>query len=273
MQDTNPPKKPKNFFKERFSRFIPAIFLKKNLPIIIAILLFGISILLGVWNIHSYQIFTIDGEDISENISKDIKKYIEENIIGKNFFSIYSRNTEGDMQNSLVYVKYARIEKKLPNKVIIYVDLYNEKYITQTKSNSCYLLSEEGIVLENLCQEEDSTDCCSNTVKERNKPFLRMSDIDVVNYQNNRRKLLVMEDISKFLGLVRKFGYTPKEISLINNIVRIKDDEGREVVFSVAEDITSQLQKYYVVMGKIRQDEINWVYVDFRFERPVMKIR
>ena len=100
-----------------------------------------------------------------------------------------------------------------------------------------------------------------------------MSDIDVVNYQNNRRKLLVMEDISKFLVLVKKFGYTPKEISLINNIVRIKDDEGREVVFSVAEDITSQLQKYYVVMGKIRQDEINWVYVDFRFERPVMKIR
>lgn len=273
MQDTNSPKKPKNFFKERLSRFTPVIFFKKNLPIIIPFVLFGISILIGVWNIHSYQIFTIGGENISEDISKDIKEYIEGNIVGKNFFSIYSRNTENEMQNFLTYVEYASIEKKLPNKVIIYIDLYKGEYITHTKNSSCYLLSEEGIVLENLCQEESSTECCSNIAKEQNKPFLLASDIDVVNYQNHKKKLLVMEDISKFLGLVKKFGYTPQEISLSSNIVKIKDNEGREVVFSATEDIMNQLQKYYVVMGKIRQDEINWASVDFRFERPVMKIK
>lgn len=272
MQDTPSPKKPKNFLKERILRLSLVVFLKKNIVVVSLLLLFLISILVGIWNIRKYEIYDITGDSISSQVNQDIDKYLEENITGKNFFTIYSKNIAKGMENNLVYVENARVEKKLPNKLIVFLRLYQPSLVAKTKNSDCYLLSSEGIVLEKLCDGE-GLECCTSYAKEKSFPFLTTSDVDIVNYQESKKKLLVMDSIQKLLGLVRKFGYMVEDITLSNNIVKIKEKEGRVTVFSVAEDLDIQLQRYYVVMGKIRQDEINWGSIDLRFERPVMKIR
>jgi hypothetical protein len=75
------------------------------------------------------------------------------------------------------------------------------------------------------------------------------------------------------IKVVELFNIRIKEITLDKNVLTITDISGRAIIFSMNDDLKIQLERFYLVMSKIKKDGIDFDSIDVRFERPVMKIR
>ena len=262
----------KSWFKERLVRFKPVVFIKKNLPIFIFIILFFLSLLFRIWDIKKYEIYDISGSSADEDVSKLVRTYLDENVLGKNFFLINSVSLSEELVKNISYINYVNISKLVPNKLVIMLDLFSPKFVALIGTEKCSLLSLEGIVLEELCLEsEDIKNCCTEYVKDTPYSFFKSEEIDISDIANGKRSLLVIETISKMIKMVESFGVSVKEIYLDQNVIDIIDEEGRVNRFSLSDDLNVQLARYFVVMRKIRQDEMKYSIIDIRFERPVVK--
>jgi len=262
----------KSWFKERLVRFKPVVFIKKNLPIFIFIILFFLSLLFRIWNIKKYEIYDISGTPADENVTKLVSDYLDKNVIGKNFFLINSVSLSDELVKNISYINYINISKLVPNKLVIMLDLFSPKFVALIGTEKCSLLSLEGIVLEELCLEsEDITNCCTEYVKDTSYSFFKSEEMDFADITSGKRSLLVIDTISKMIKIVESFGVSIKEVYLEQNIIDIIDEEGRVSRFSLSDNLTTQLARYFVVMRKIRQDEMKYSIIDVRFERPVVK--
>lgn len=262
----------KSWFKERLSRFKPVVFIKKNLPIFIFIILFLLSLLFRIWDIKKYEIYDISGTPADTGVSKLVSDYLDKNVLGKNFFFINSVSLSDELARNISYINYVNISKLVPNKLVIMLDLFSPKFVALIGTEKCSLLSLEGIVLEELCLEsEDITNCCTEYVKDTSYSFFKSEEMDFADITSGKRSLLVIDTISKMIKIVESFGGSIKEVYLEQNIIDIIDEEGRVSRFSLSDNLTTQLARYFVVMRKIRQDEMKYSIIDVRFERPVVK--
>ena len=262
----------KSWFKERLSRFKPVVFIKKNLPIFIFIILFLLSLLFRIWDIKKYEIYDISGTPADTGVSKLVSDYLDKNVLGKNFFFINSVSLSDELARNISYINYINISKLVPNKLVIMLDLFSPKFVALIGTEKCSLLSLEGIVLEELCLEsEDITNCCTEYVKDTSYSFFKSEEMDFADITSGKRSLLVIDTISKMIKIVESFGVSIKEVYLEQNIIDIIDEEGRVSRFSLSDNLTTQLARYFVVMRKIRQDEMKYSIIDVRFERPVVK--
>ena len=262
----------KSWFKERLSRFKPVVFIKKNLPIFIFIILFLLSLLFHIWDIKKYDIYDTSGTPADTGVSKLVSDYLDKNVLGKNFFFINSVSLSDELARNISYINYVNISKLVPNKLVIMLDLFSPKFVALIGTEKCSLLSLEGIVLEELCLEsEDITNCCTEYVKDTSYSFFKSEEMDFADITSGKRSLLVIDTISKMIKIVESFGVSIKEVYLEQNIIDIIDEEGRVSRFSLSDNLTTQLARYFVVMRKIRQDEMKYSIIDVRFERPVVK--
>jgi len=264
------PKQPDNHMKDRILRFRPVVFLKKNIPVLILILIFLMTMIIGVWNIKKYTITDMNGLEISAEISTMIDGYVEEYIKGKNYFSFSSNTYERDILSKVSYIKSANIEKVVPNKLEIFVDVYIPKGVALIRDEQCYLLSEEGIVLENLCSE-DIKNCCKNYASERSIYTFTSSEVDTSDIENGKQKLLVMDSMAKVIKVINTYGYVIKDINLSSSVLDITLDSGKLFRFSMIDDLDVQLERYIAVANRVKSDNIVFTSIDFRFERPVLK--
>lgn len=265
-------KNSKSWFKERISRFKPILFLKKNLPLIIFILLFSLSLVFGVWDIKRYEVFDSSGEIVEEKIEKLITEYLDHNITGKNFFSVYSKDIENTVESNISYVKSVRVSKVVPNKLQLFVEIYQPRSIILDTENHCKLLSTTGIVLEELCQDaEDIPLCCTGHVSDGKYYLFKSDEVDTSKLAGGKEKLLVMKGISDIVKVVESFGFNIKQVILEEKVLHILDIDDKTHIFTFSDSIDTQLARYFVVMGKVKSDSIEFSSIDVRFERPVVK--
>lgn len=265
-------KSPKNWFSERISRFKPVVFLKQNLPFFLFILILAISFIAGFWNIRKYNIHDIDGMELEGKPFTLVNEYLEKNIEGKNFFSVYSKDLEQDITKKISYVKSARVGKIAPNKLEISLEIERAKVLFLDKENKCNILSDNGIVLEQLCTEtEDVPLCCTNYASDGRYYIFKSEEAEISDVKNGKEQLLVMNNIVNIVKIVESFGYKVKEINQNENVLHIIDVDGRNHFFTLADDIETQLARYSVVMGKVKGDEMPFNSIDVRFEKPVLK--
>jgi hypothetical protein len=152
----------------------------------------------------------------------------------------------------------------------IFVDLYIPQGVALIRNEQCYLLSEEGIVLENLCTE-DVENCCKNYASEKSLYIFSSSEVDVSDIENGKVKLLVMDSMSKIIKVINTYGYTIKQIDLSSSVLEITLDSGQLFRFSMIDDLDIQLERYIAVANRVKSDNITFSSIDFRFERPVLK--
>ncbi|HHX99370.1 TPA: hypothetical protein GX533_01660 [Candidatus Dojkabacteria bacterium] len=262
----------KIWLKERLSRFRPVVFLKKNLPIFLFLLLLLISFLVGLWNIKNFEILEESGGEIDENVSRMVEEYLKKNVKGKNFFLIHSNKLGEDLVENIPFIKFASVSKNVPNSILIVLDVLTPEFVAYTGDNRCTLLSIEGNVLENLCEdEEDIKKCCENYHSEKNIAVFKSKDLSIAKLSSGKERLLVMETLSKVIKVIRSFDIKVKEITLSENVVDFKDQEDRITRFTLSDEIEVQLARYFIVMGKIKSEKVRHTLVDVRFKRPVVK--
>lgn len=262
----------KIWLKERLSRFRPVVFLKKNLPIFLFLLLLLISFLVGLWNIKNFEILEESGGEIDENVSRMVGEYLKKNVKGKNFFLIHSNKLGEDLVENIPFIKFASVSKNVPNSILIVLDVLTPEFVAYTGDNRCTLLSLEGNVLENLCEdEEDIRKCCENYHSKKNIAVFKSKDLSIAKLSSGKERLLVMETLSKVIKVIRSFDIKVKEITLSENVVDFKDQEDRITRFTLSDEIEVQLARYFIVMGKIKSEKVRHTLVDVRFKRPVVK--
>lgn len=264
-------KKQKRFFKEKISRYRPIVFIRKNIYVFSFISLFSLSLLFGFWNIKKYEIYDITGSTVDENVKQDIDKYFDENIQGQNYFMLSPTELREKMYLDISYVKSVRIEKVVPNKLIFFFEIYSPQYVAKIAEKNCYILSNEGIVLEQLCLEGDD-ECCKQVSLEKKLPFVLSSDIDISFFEDQKDRLLIMEDINKIYTVISSFKYVITDITLDDEVLELSDEQGKIFRFNINDDVQLQIKRYISVMKKIRSDGMEFNSLDMRFERPVMKI-
>lgn len=267
--DTEVEKKPKNFLKERILRFKLVIFVRKNIVLFSLLTLFLLTLLLGLWDIRRYEVFNVNGEDIQESLSLEIEEYFKNNIVGMNYFLFSPVDFQKDIHLKIAYLRSIKIEKVVPNKLVMFVDIFNTVYVAKLKFNSCSLLSDEGIVLEEVCID-GIQECCANYAKESNLPLFLSNDVDISHFEDEKSKLLIMEDVHKIFRIVSTFKYDITNMVLANDILELQDVDGKVFRFSMRDDIDNQIKRYIIVIGKIKSDNMEFQTLDLRFERPVM---
>ena len=264
------PKQPTNHILDKVSRFKPVAFIRKNLFVTIVILLIIVTNLVGIWNIKKYEIYDISGAEIPPNILNDISKYIEENSVGENFFLLSPSELNNQLVSNISYIKSADVKKSLPNKLEIFVEIYQPELLSVLNGGQCYVLSTEGIMLERVCEGE-TRDCCMGYIETNKLYLLTSSSVDISKLENGKEKLLVMESISKVTKVTEALGYNIKSVTLSGDILELQTIDGKILRFSLGEDLDTQLERLVIVAGKIKSDKIKFKSLDVRFERPVIK--
>lgn len=234
------------------------------------ILFLILSTVFGLWNIKRYEITNISGEEIEVNLNKSISSYIESNVIGSNYFLLKLNSIEDSMISEISYLEDVDITKILPNKIDLLVKVYKPELVGILREDKCYLLSEEGNVLEHLCQD-GLQGCCTEYAKANEFYTLTASLFDISVLDNGKEKLLYMDNISKVIKVVKTLDYGISKISVTEELIDVTISGDRLLRFSFNQDIDLQLSRLIVVAGKIKSDNISFKSLDLRFERPVMK--
>jgi len=263
-------KQPTNHIKDRILRFKPVAFVKKNLPIFTVLSVFLFSLLIGIWNIKKYTLTDLQGLEIPVNVSTLIDKYMKEKLIGKNYFSFSTTTYEKEMFSSVPYIKEVNIEKVIPNRLEIFVDLYRPASTALIRDTECYLLSDEGIVLDMICQE-DTVNCCKAYATAQSLYLFTSSEVDSSSRENGKQELLIMENIYKAVKVIQTYGYEISAISLKDMVLEITLKTAQTFKFSMSEDLDLQLERYIAVANRVKSDNLKFKSIDFRFERPVLK--
>lgn len=263
-------KQPTNHTKERIFRFKPIAFVKKNLPIFVVLFVFLLTMLVGIWNIKKYTLTDLEGLDIPTNVSTLIDKYMEEKLVGRNYFSFSTTSFEKDMIKSVPYIENVNIEKVIPNKLEIFVNIYRPASTALLRETECHILSGEGVVLDTICKE-DTVNCCKNYATDHSLYIFTSSDVDSSPLASGKQGLLIMEDIYKVVKVINTYGYEIKGVTFVSNILEITTKTDQVFKFSTSEDLDLQLKRYISVANRVKSDNLEFKSIDFRFERPVLK--
>lgn len=250
-----------NSVLNKIRRFPLVIFLKKISLILIAFLIFIITILLGVWNIKEFKYSNSEFVNVSK---EQLDSYVE-NFLGENIFLINPSDIENEIKKSNGYISEVYAKKNLPNKIGISFEEYEVRY-TGYSSNVCHFFSKEGVRLEEVCSECES-ECLEYSTS------LESIYISSESVLESGNLLIYREEFEKISKLLSQFGYEIKEINIVKGISTIKDIENHIFVFDLSNELDLQLSRMYLVGEKINEQVINFESLDLRFERPVMKLK
>jgi hypothetical protein len=268
--DSNIKKKKRSFLKERVMRFKIVAFVRKNLPLSIFIFLLTLSFLVGFWDVKKYELYDLSGEPVSDSISSSVSKYLKENVTGASYFLLSPSSLEKDLYLQIPKLKSVRIEKVAPNKLVLFLEDFDEKYVAYLRDQKCYLLAQEGIVLDTICEESEEG-CCQQYALDNSLIYFSSDEVEPSTSEGDKDKLLIMEEVGKIVKVVETFNYRINRIVLNKEIVELYDDSDRVFRFTISADIDIQLKRFIVVAGKINSEEMDFSSLDLRFERPVMR--
>ncbi len=268
--DKNITKKKRSFLKDRIMRFKPVAMIRKNLPLSISLFILVLSFLLGFWDIKKYELYDVSGDVVSEEISSSVSKYLKENVTGENYFLLNLSSLEKDLYLQIPKIKTVRIEKVAPNKIVLFLEAFDEKYVAYLRDQKCYLLAQEGVVLDLICEEAEK-ECCQEYALDNPLIYFSSAEVEPSIFEDDKDRLLIMNEVGKIVKVVETFNYKIKRIVLNKEIVELYDESDRVFRFTISADIDIQLQRFIVVAGKINSEEMDFSFLDLRFERPVMR--
>ena len=260
----------KNFLKERILRYPIVVFVRKNIFLFSFLLFLALTFLFGFWDIGRLEINELQGGDLGRETEMKVMEYVEENIYGQNYFQLLPNNVAEKMYLDIPKLKEVRMEKVVPNKVVLFLEEYQPKYAALLKNESCSLLSDDGALLKVVCEDLED-DCCEQYAIENSLIYFTSPDVEVSIFDDDKDRLLIMEQIAKAVKVIEVFKYDVESITLENNILEIMEEEGRIFRFSTADDMNLQLKRFIIVVAKVKSEYMELGTLDLRFERPVMK--
>jgi hypothetical protein len=165
------------------------------------------------------------------------------------------------MEQSIIesnrYIKKVSAEKVFPNKIYLEIEEYKPTAYFEYK-DVCYILSEEGYVLE------------ENTEYEK---CILENGIKLIAKQNilTEDRLIFDKELLEVIKILEEFGWGVNSVKFEENVM-ILSDQDKSITLEVNQDYEDQLSKLYLVLEKVNIESIEYKSLDLRFERPVMEL-
>lgn len=243
----------------KVKRFPVTVFLKRILPLVVAIFLLFLTFLFGLWNVRE---FDYGGSELDAVSSNDLDSYLTK-YIGENIFLLSISDVEKKLLDSNGYIKEVYIEKVLPWKLEINIKEFKPTYLGYS-SNRCILFADTGKMITEICKE-----CEQECLEKKTTELYLVSDSSL----EGNGVLIFYDEISSIQRILSEFEYTVDSIEISKGIARVKDIEGQIFIFDMTYDFDTQLGRVYIVCQKIDEDMIKFSSLDLRFERPVMRLK
>lgn len=214
-----------------------------------------------MWNIKKFEYSNLQFVNVSK---EQLDSYVEK-FKGRNIFLISPSEIEREIGKSNGYISSVYAKKVLPNKILISLEEYIPYYLGYS-SSKCNLFSKEGIKLEDICEE-----CEKECLEYSNSLEVIYILSDSVLESGNM--LIFQEEFEMISRVLLEFGYSIKDINIVNGVTTVRDSNDHIFTFDITYDLNTQLSRMYLVGKKINADEIEFRSLDLRFERPVMKLK
>lgn len=249
-----------NILLRKYSRYIKVVII-----IIIFLVASYIVLSLGVFNVSKVNLYSSNRGDLLY-VSRELEYEIKDIVIGENYFTV-SKDILQQTLYSDPYVEYFWIEKKMPSEVYIYVVEKNPSYYITDGSDRCALLDENAFTLE----IGDGEDMCSilldkvnDIVKVEVSPF----PVFEAKQQSSFYYALNISDIKKILST---YSMNIESTSITDGVSTIRLTTGQEAVFSFNQDLERQLARFVIILEQVRARNLEYTYLDLRYERPVIR--
>jgi hypothetical protein len=244
----------------RIGRFSPVVFIRRYIYVFIILFILILTNVFGLWNVRRVEF------ELPENSYTNINKLEESSnsVKGMNIFFVSVGEVSNILKDGNGFVKRITVEKKIPFTLHILVEEYEPTFIGYSSSR-CVLFSEEGGRIEELC-----TDCseeCSTYLDVY--PAIHVTSTAALESDN---RLIFREEIADILDILSVFGFNIKSISIEDGISTLTSLDDHIFVFDLSDDLSTQLNRMYIVGKKINSDSMEFKSLDLRFERPVMRL-
>jgi len=124
--------------------------LKKSLIIILTVLIFASTCILGVSTVYRVTAVTLDASVVSaaaQEEAKDLQARLESAYYKKSIFSVDETEAQSVFAD-FPYFRIASFQKEYPNRIVITVSEDAEVFAVSTEENMYYILGIDGTVLE-----------------------------------------------------------------------------------------------------------------------------
>jgi hypothetical protein len=245
----------------KLKRISLVIYLRKFTWLFVLLLVFALTLVLGVWNVREIE-FSEHGVTNSDRNSlySSVQVYI-----GEVIFLIDNSNIEEKIVKENSFVKRAIIEKKAPSSLFITIEEHTPKYATYSL-DKCILFSNQGDKIIKACEECEDT--CAQEVA-------YWSPIYIVSSSSleTTGRLIFYEEVRQIVKVLSTFGYEIDYIEIDRGVGTFISIEEKLFTFEISNDLDIQLSRMFLVGQKINQENIEFKSLDLRFERPVMKLK
>lgn len=217
--------------------------------ILVIFLMGGISYFLFKTSYFEIKNVEVAGEE--EKIVEEVKKMIE----NKNFFLLSASMISTKISETFPQVKEVTIEKHFPDAVSAQI-LERQAaaiFCPQRESESCFLISKEGIIF--------------NTSERKNDLILIFSSgLDELNLGKQVIEKALMEDIILLLQELNNSKIIIKEIEILPLEIKAKTEQGFFIYFSKSVPIKNQIEILLTTLQKTisNEEQKNLQYIDLR---------
>ncbi len=256
------PKKVDNLIKARRRKVFA-----RRLWMAVKILFIAVFFAGAVWSINYFynsNYFKVKEINIEGNIHYD-DEYIEDflgSLKGSNIFEADKKKIEDSIMDNMLRVKSAELEKIFPDRINIFID-ERKPFLIISHKNNCYLLDDEGIVLEKM----------GNGLLDEYKDLLTVAgaiEYDLVPGEAIAKKnILSCADIYKgfddeIIGIIKEAGI---EDNIYGDIF-FRTHNGVKIIFGDSSEIIKKVE----VLKLLLKEDTNYIIIDLRSpDNPVVE--
>lgn len=263
--------------------------LNKKTVITLSVTIFLILSLVVLYFFHA-KIFKIKAIEQSTTRNPHImdtmaiSNRIGENYMGKGFFKISTVEIEKEVLQYSTFIEEVTIEKRFPKTLSISI-LGREPFLNISNDENFVIVDQEGFVMVVEQRSDKSitpeTASVSSEIAKKqfivtdnslyaDLPLLVAPGVNVEFEVGKKSTFFQIEKISLINRVLTDNGYEIQSIDYLENVFTFNLQGDKRVIFSGDSDMETQLKRFILVAGNIKEEGSEFRQIDLRYERPIV---
>ncbi len=190
---------------------------------------------------------------LSAGVDREIEKFIDKR---NNFFLLKTNELSYNIKSKFPWIKEVEVKKKFPDAVLIRIINRKPVGIFCQKEDSCFLLSEDGVIFSPFKEQEDKKGLVVIFVSEEKTPQLgqRVIEEDVVS-----NLIFLNKEMNKLEISLKKVEISPFKI-------KVETDKNFKILFSRNTYFREQIEILIKTLQRVisKQEQEHLQYIDLQ---------
>lgn len=236
---------------------------KKQLSIVYVVIVLS-GIILGAFFIFIHDLFIVRTVVVEvAPTSQPVSSLSISTIYDQNLLFISNEKLAASILRINPLVKSVVAEKKYPSTVVFHIDSYRPR-IALAVNDGYFILSNEGTIVEKTKRREDS-----------NLPIIRYyQQLNFYQYEiGDRVSYTDILTAVHFVTVVKNAGMPVDTIDISGIDMIVLNSNEKRFIFTTRKDIETQEYQVKTIIRKLKIEGREFVSIDMRFDKPVLKLQ